>query len=189
MSTDPFRPVPVRGRHGWTQEAQLEAARQLEVRLTGLVDVVEIAEAGAEYICGLLKARTVTIIALKDGKYFDIVNVGYIPPGNYHYPNSRGYPTWEYPLATKELVTSGGYFTTDPGDPRFVEYVRVWDDPDVTSITGVGIVSDSQLHGEIFTTCDQTRPPFDVSDLDVMRGVAPVFAARFVAALGGSGGA
>ncbi|HEX5017528.1 MAG TPA: GAF domain-containing protein, partial [Actinomycetes bacterium] len=160
MSTDSFWPALVRSPHGWTPEVRQEAVNQMEARLDDLTDTVEIAEAGAEYLCTLLKARTVTIIALRHGKYFDIVNVGYVPPDSFRYPSSRGYPTWEYPLATKELGAFGAYFTKDPSDPRFVEYVRVWDDPGVTSIMGVGIVADGELHGEIFHTGDRTRPPF-----------------------------
>ncbi len=183
---DSHEPVPLRRGKDWTTEARLQAANQLKARLGEQASVVGVAEAGADYVRELLNARTVTIIALKHGKYFDLVNVGYIPRGNHRYPSSRGYPTWEYPLATKKLAVSGGYFTTDPQDPHFEEYVRVWDDPDVTSIMGVGIVSDGQLSGEIFHTRDSTQPPFDQNDVDLVRDLSTPFAAALVVAMGRS---
>jgi GAF domain-containing protein len=176
-------PVPVRVGSDWESEAQVLASAQLQGSLLAPTSLIDVAETGAEYFREIFNARTVTIIVLKDSKYFDIVNVGYIPPGNYHYPSSRGYPTWEYPLATRQLDVGGGYFTRDVGDPHFQEYVRVWDDPDVTSIMGVGIVHDAELLGEIFHTRDDTRPPFDRSDLDLGRELGPTFASALSKAM------
>jgi GAF domain-containing protein len=176
-------PPPSRGDATWTPEARLLALTQLRTNLARQTSVRDVAETGAEYYRHVLNARTVTIIALRDGKYFDLVNVGLIPRGNYRYPRSRGYPTWEYPLATSQLDAGGGYFTQDASDPHFAEYVRVWDDPDVTSIMGVGIVCDDQLLGEVFHTRDDTQPPFDQSDLDLGRDLGMPFSIALSAAM------
>ena len=183
MSRDTIQAVAPESSPAWTPSARIRVAQQLSDRLTGLTDAVGLAECFADCVRDLLRARTVTIIALMDGKYFDIVNVGYIPPGNHRYPTSRGYPTWEYPLGTETLALTGGYYTTDLSDPHFEEYVRVWDDPEVTSVMGAGIFADDRLHGEVFITRDRKQPPFAGEDLALVRELEPSFGPAFVAAM------
>ena len=162
----------------WGPAAQSAAYSQLSASLLAVSSLRDIAEAGAEYLRELLKARTVSIIALRDEKYFDVVNVGCIPHDLVRYPANIGYPTWEYPLATKELERFGGYFTTSTDDPRFIEYVRVRDDPEVTSIMGVGLIHGVQLWGEIFYTRDGKRRAFDENDMILARDLGTALARR-----------
>jgi hypothetical protein len=134
--------------------------------------VRDIAKAGAEYFRELLDARTVSISMYEKGQYRELVNVGYLPSPDTWYPPQSAYPDSMFPLATRDLKEHGGYLTSDLDDEKYREFAGSRDDPEVTSIMGVAIVSGGTLRGEVFLTRRRDQKAFDREDLDLERDLA-----------------
>ena len=67
----------------------------------------------AEEIKELVAARTVSISFIEDGTYRDLVNVGYLGPGEQRLPENTQYPETLYPTANQLLLSQRAYVSTE----------------------------------------------------------------------------
>lgn len=176
-------PIPVRGHQGWAPSTRLRAGTQLRTRLNWFTEVVAVAEAGAEYLCELLGARTVTVTTYKEGRFQDLVNVGHLPSGEVRYPKDCMYPETMYPVSSRALHEQGGYITSDTSDPLFLEFYASMLGSDATSMMGVAIVSGGVTHGEVFLTRGRDQTAFDRDDFELARDLATTLGSALLAAL------
>lgn len=176
-------PVPFRGRGSWTPAARLAASDQMRQRLIGVSRTLDVAETGAEYLRELFTALTVTVSTLAEGRYRDLINVGYLPNGEVRYPDDCLYPEGMYPDTTQLLHSEGGYFTSDIDDPAFKEFILTMPESEATSVMGVSVVSGGVPRGEVCLTRGQRQPAFDREDFELARDLATTFGTRLMMAL------
>jgi GAF domain-containing protein len=166
----------------WNAAARKQIPDQLRQALGSRTRLLDIVEAGAEFLHAAFGARAVMIARLDGEVYRDLVNVGELPPGEDRFPTEASYSDREYPIATRLLRESGGYIASTPGDDLFEElFVAL--PPTVGSVMGVSIVSAGTARGEISMTRSKEQPPFNAQDFDVLRDLATIFGSRMVDAL------
>jgi len=160
--------------------AQLAAALRAEINR--FAELVPVAEAGAEFFRVTFSATTVTVTTYHRGRFRDLVNVGYLPPGEERYPQDCLYPETLYPESLRALQLDGGYFTSDLADPRLLEYSSTMA-ADATSVMGMAMVAGGEPRGEICLTRTGQQPPFDRQEFELARDLARLLGNRLMMAL------
>jgi GAF domain-containing protein len=166
----------------WNEAARKQIPGQLRQALGSRTRLLDIVEAGAEFLHTAFGARGVMVARLDGDVYRDLVNVGELPPGEDRFPTGGTYSDREYPLATRLLRDSGGYIASTPGDDLFEELLVALPST-VGSVIGVSIVSAGTARGEICMTRSKEQPAFTAQDFDVLRDLATIFGSRMVGAL------
>jgi hypothetical protein len=155
----------------------------MRARLAGLADLIEVAEAGAEYLRELFVASTVTVSTLHRERYQDLVNVGYLPTGEARYPENCVYPVTLYPETTRRLTVDGGYYTSDEDADLFKEFIEAMPTTDASSVMGVSIVSGGVARGEACLTRGPRQSAFDRADFELARDLATTFGTQLMIAM------
>jgi len=173
---------PYRLRHGWAATSRLRAANQLRVALGSHKRLMDVADAGAQFFLQLMAARTVVVTTLSNGEYRDLVIAGELPPDEVRYPDDAVYAEALFPESTRLLHKQGGYVTSDPHDPVFVEYVVSTASLGVTSLMGVAVVHAGNIWGEVALTRGANQPGFTDDDFATVRDLGTSFGARLTTA-------
>jgi hypothetical protein len=115
---------------------------------------------------------------LSQGHYWDVIEVGRQVHEEQQFPYVAPYPTSQYPVATGQLLAHGGYLGADDTDAVLHEYRALSPELSVGSIMGAALVADAQTSGEIFVLREPLVRPFSRDDLELLRDLATIFAAR-----------
>src|SRR5262245_45297681 len=175
-----------RYRPGWGSSARLGASSALRAALAGKAQLNSACEAAGEAFMTVFTADAVSITLMNRDEYRDIVNVGWLEPGQVRFPEDQVYPTSTYPAATRRLLELEGYISTDVGLDVVREYTEGSPFNRMGCFMGIPIVAAGVVHGEVFLWRDDKHPPFTSDDLAVGYDLATQFGSHLPTLLRGT---
>ncbi|MEO8329197.1 MAG: GAF domain-containing protein [Candidatus Nanopelagicales bacterium] len=167
---------PYRYRRAWSATARDAASKRIREVLDSTSALLPAVEAVGEAFAEVMVAKTVTITLLDDDGYWDLVNIGDLPPEEVRFPNER-YPASLYPTATARLLAREGYISSDATMDVDAEHPHNSAWLGVGSFMGVPIVAAAEMRGEILVTRGAEAPAFLLDDLAVAEDMATQFGA------------
>ena len=160
---------------GWGSSDRLAASSTLRAAMSDKPELVPACEAAGEAFLEIFQAHSVTVTLMDRVEYRDIVNVGWLEPGQVRFPDDLRYPTSSYPATTRRLLELEGYISTDSELDVVREYIEGSPFNRMGCFMGVPIVAAGELHGEVFLWRDAGHPPFTDDDLPVAYDLATQF--------------
>jgi GAF domain-containing protein len=168
---------------GWTGTGRSELIRHLVVTIDRYEDLRSLAHGAAAAVAELMAATTAHVTLIVEDQFYDLVNVGELPPGQVTFPKGQFYPMSAYPAAAERLLTHRGYLSTDQLEV-VTEYIEQlpYEVPDC--FMAAPIVAQGRVLGEIFLTRGPGEPTFTHEDLDLVIDLATVVGSRIPAVIG-----
>ncbi|MEO8329210.1 MAG: GAF domain-containing protein [Candidatus Nanopelagicales bacterium] len=165
-------------RNGWTATDRLAASNKLRSALDAQTGLRAVVEAAAETICELLATKSVSLVLLDDRGYRDLVNVGYLAPGEVRFPEDEGNAAGSYPASTTRLLAGQAYVTIGSCLQLLDEYQNLAPGQSIGAVMGLPILHDDVVWGEVFLIRDIEAPGFNNDDLQVAYALATEFGLR-----------
>lgn len=162
----------------WNKQSRAEALANVRSVMSGTLGSFAALEAAAEEICAQLSATSLTLVVIQDDQYWDAIDVGEPSPEHPIFAAQTPYSTSHYPVATRRLLSRGGYLGASDDDAALTEYRLLWPQMSVGSILGASLMSNGLVTGELFLLRDKTWAPFTAQDLEILKDLATVFASR-----------
>jgi len=164
-----------RFRQAWGNSARLQASSTLRAAMKDKTQLLPACEAAGEAFLEIFQAHSVSVTLMDRVEYRDIVNVGFLEPGQTRFPEDQRYPTSSYPATTRRLLELEGYISTDSELDVVREYIEGSPFNRMGCFMGVPIVAAAEVHGEVFLWRDAGTPPFTGADLPVAYDLATQF--------------
>jgi len=164
-----------RFRQGWGSSARIAASSTLRAAMSDKTELLPACEAAGEAFVEIFRADAVSVTLMDRLEYCDIVNVGWLEPGQVRFPVDQRYPTSTYPATTRRLLELEGYISTDSELDVVREYIEGSPFNRMGCFMGVPIVAAAEVHGEVFLWRDEGHPPFTSEDLPVAYDLATQF--------------
>ncbi|HEX5018891.1 MAG TPA: GAF domain-containing protein [Actinomycetes bacterium] len=178
MSRDrDVEPDPYRYRLGWGPAARLNAASRIRNAIANNSGLLAVSEAVAEEMLDLFVAYAASITLLEEGGYRELVNVGYLEPGEQRFPDDPPYEVARFPLSTRLLLDGGGYLSASRSSALYQEFQAMWPGLLDGSFLGVPVFAHGELRGELYVARAAGEPAFIDEDVDAARDLATLYGA------------
>lgn len=159
----------------WGSSERLQASSTLRAAMSDERELLPACEAAGEAFLEIFQAHSVSVTLMDRVEYRDILNVGWLEPGQVKFPVGLRYPTSSYPATTRRLLELEGYISTDSELDVVREYIEGSPFNRMGCFMGVPIAAVGEVHGEVFIWRDSGHPAFVNEDLAVAYDLATQF--------------